>query len=354
MRKSKLFLITSLVCLTTSSFGQSPEGISGKFDFIPGEKIIFFDDFTNDPIGEFPAKWNSNIGGDIVVSESVAGKWLRMKAQGGNYIPELDMKFPDNVTIEFDVLINDNADFAVTYYSEQKYDINSFGVPGEAGSEVMLSWASPEFKSYSTNESDEGKEILSSNDQFPLPINKVTHVSIWIQKNRYRLYLDTEKIFDIPKGVFSGFVYNRFRFETSNSSSDILIGNFRMAVGSPDTRNQLITKGRFSTSGILFDVNSDKIKAESHACIKEIATVLKENAGIKVIIIGHTDSDGDEIKNLDLSKRRALSVKNYLRDEFGVDVSNVSTDGKGESEPVADNATPEGKAQNRRVEFIKQ
>lgn len=354
MKKSMLHLMLILVCLTNSSFGQSPKGISSKFDFIPGEKIIFFDDFANEPIGEFPAKWNSNIGGDIVAPEGIPGKWLRMKAQGGNYIPELDMKFPDNVTIEFDLLITDNADFVATYYSEQKYDINAYGVPGEAGSETMLSWSTSEFKSYSTNESDEGKEISSTNDQFPLPINKVTHVSIWIQKSRYRLYLDTEKIFDIPKGVFSGFVYNRFRFETSNSSSDILIGNFRMAVGSPDTRNQLITKGRFSTSGILFDVNSDKIKAESHACIKEIAQVLNENKGTKILIVGHTDSDGDEVKNLDLSRRRAISVKNYLKNEFGVDILNISTDGKGETEPVADNKTPEGKAQNRRVEFIKE
>lgn len=354
MKKSVLHLSLFLVCLTNSSFGQSSKGISGKFDFIPGEKIIFFDDFANDPIGEFPAKWNSNIGGDIVTHEGSNGKWLRMKAQGGNYIPELDMKFPDNTTIEFDLLITDNADFVVTYYSEQKYDVNSYGVPGEAGSEAMLSWSTSDFKSYSTNESDEGKEILSSNDQFPLPINKVTHVSIWIQKSRYRLYLDTEKIFDIPKGVFSGFVYNRFRFETSNSSTDILIGNFRIAVGSPDTRNQLITKGRFSTSGILFDVNSDKIKVESHACIKEIAQVLNETKGTKILIVGHTDSDGDEVKNLDLSKRRAISVKNYLKNEFGVDVLNVNTDGKGETEPVADNKTPEGKAQNRRVEFIKE
>lgn len=354
MRKNFLFSVSLLICFSTFGLGQSSKGVSGKFDFIPGDKIIFFDDFTNDPIGDFPAKWNSNIGGDVVSTEVAVGKWLRMKAQGGNYFPGLDVNFPDNVTIEFDVLINDNADFAVTYYSEENFDVNSYGVPGEAGSEVMLSWASLEYKSYSTRESDEGKEIMSSSDQFPLPINRVTHVSIWIQKSRYRLYLNTEKIFDIPRGIFLNSVYNRFRFETSNSSSDILISNFKIAVGLPDTRNQLITKGRFSTSGILFDVGSDNIKAESYACIKEIASVLKENPGSKLLILGHTDSDGDELKNLDLSKRRALSVKNYLRDEFDVDVTNIFTEGKGEAEPVAGNNTTEGKAQNRRVEFIRE
>jgi outer membrane protein OmpA-like peptidoglycan-associated protein len=354
MKRTVLILTCVLTSFTGKVLGQASGTISGKFDFIPGEKVIFFDDFTNDPVGEFPAKWNSNVGGDIVTHEGSQGKWLRMKAQGGNYIPTLDMKFPENITVEFDVLFPDNAEFVTSYYSEQQQDINANGVPGEAGSEVTLSWSGTEFKSYSTNESDEGKEIASTNDNVSIKLNKVTHVAMWIQKSRYRLYFDTEKVFDIPNGVFQKFVYNRFRFSTSNSESDILIGNFKIAVGAPDTRNQLITKGRFSTSGILFDVNSDKIKAESHACIKEIATVLKENPGVKVAIVGHTDSDGDEAKNLDLSKRRALAVKNYLKDQFGVDITNVRTDGKGEGEPMAANTTPEGKAQNRRVEFIKE
>ena len=168
------------------------------------------------------------------------------------------------------------------------------------------------------------------------------------------MYIGTEKIFDLPRGVFSKFVYNRVRFETSNSSSDILIGNFKIAVGAPDTRNQLLTSGRFSTSGILFDVNSDKIKNESYACIKDIAAALKESPDASFQIIGHTDSDGDEAKNLDLSKRRAISVKNYLSKEFGIDTSRMITDGKGEAQPVAANTTAEGKAQNRRVEFVKQ
>lgn len=343
------FLLTSLCLL-----GQEVETISGKYDFLAGEKIIFFDDFTSEPVGEFPAKWNSNIGGDIVTISSNNGRWLRMKAQGGNYIPELDLKFPENVTIEFDVYITDDVDFKTTFYSEENYDLNAYGVPGEAGSETTFTNGTVEFSSYSTDESNSGKEILSSNEQFLVPVNRVTHVAIWIQKSRYRLYLATNKVFDIPKGVFQKYAYNRFRFETSNSPTDIMISNFKIAVGAPDTRNQLTTTGRFSTTGILFDVNSDKIKPESHACIKEIAQILKENPGIKIKVIGHTDSDGDAAKNIELSKRRAESVKKYLVSMFGIDTTTITTDGKGESEPLSDNKTTEGKAQNRRVEFIKE
>lgn len=353
--KKSVFL-SLLLCIWSANliFGQSSSSVSGKFDFIPGEKIIFFDDFSSDPIGEFPAKWNTNIGGDVVTYNDTQGKWLRMKAQGGNYIPELDIKFPENVTIEFDVVISDNAEFNVTYYSEAQFDIGAYGVPGEAGAEVNISYAQHNFHNYSTDESDQGKEFDNSSDILPLQNDEITHVSIWIQKSRYRMYIGTEKIFDLPRGVFSKFVYNRVRFETSNSSSDILIGNFKIAVGAPDTRNQLLTSGRFSTSGILFDVNSDKIKNESYACIKDIAAALKESPDASFQIIGHTDSDGDEAKNLDLSKRRAISVKNYLSKEFGIDTSRMITDGKGEAQPVAANTTAEGKAQNRRVEFVKQ
>ncbi|MEZ4901156.1 MAG: OmpA family protein [Spirosomataceae bacterium] len=131
------------------------------------------------------------------------------------------------------------------------------------------------------------------------------------------------------------------------------ISDLRVSVGAPDTRNKLLSEGKFSTTGILFDVNSDKIKPESYGVLKDIAGVLTENANVKVRIVGHTDSDGDATKNLDLSKRRAASVKASLATEFGIDAARMETDGKGQTQPAASNTTPEGKANNRRVEFIK-
>lgn len=126
-----------------------------------------------------------------------------------------------------------------------------------------------------------------------------------------------------------------------------------MAVGAPDMRNKLITEGKLVTYGIYFDSGSDKIKPESAGTMKEIASVLKENPTIKIKIIGHTDSDGDEAKNLDLSKRRSLSVKGALSSEYGIEAMRIETDGKGETEPIAPNGTFEGKARKRRVELIK-
>jgi outer membrane protein OmpA-like peptidoglycan-associated protein len=133
-----------------------------------------------------------------------------------------------------------------------------------------------------------------------------------------------------------------------------LIGNLKFAGGAPDTRNKLITEGKFVTRGILFDVNSDKIKPESYGVLKDIANVLTENSSVKVKIVGHTDSDGKDADNLSLSKRRAESVKSSLVKDFGIDAARLDTDGKGASQPVDANNTAEGKANNRRVEFIKE
>ena len=132
-----------------------------------------------------------------------------------------------------------------------------------------------------------------------------------------------------------------------------MVSNVRYAVGAPDTRSKLITEGRFSTTGILFDVNSDRIKASSEGTLKEIAQVLKENPTVKIKIIGHTDADGADAANQTLSEKRAVSVKNTLSADFGIAADRMTTEGKGESQPVDKNDTPQGKANNRRVEFLK-
>jgi outer membrane protein OmpA-like peptidoglycan-associated protein len=80
---------------------------------------------------------------------------------------------------------------------------------------------------------------------------------------------------------------------------------------------------------------------------------MQNNPSIKFKIIGHTDSDGDNNSNQILSEKRAESVKNYLISNFNIFSKNLIPEGKGESNPVKDNNTLDGKAENRRVEFVK-
>src|SRR5690606_26084773 len=127
-------------------------------------------------------------------------------------------------------------------------------------------------------------------------------ISIWRQKQRLRVYLNGEKIWDIPRAFDATSSYNALTIGSAGAYAKnedfYLLNNIRLAIGAPDTRAKLITEGKFVTSGILFDVNKDVVKAESYGTLKDIANVLKENSGVRVKIVGHTDSDGDDAANL--------------------------------------------------------
>jgi OOP family OmpA-OmpF porin len=330
-----------------------------KFDFVQGEKVIFYEDFSQDNVGDFPGKWNTNGSGEVVTLNKFPGKWLNMKMNGVFY-PELKDKFPDNYTIEFDVIYqvaptrssgnNMQLDLISTIPGERMDGL----VPGNGGFQIqassyycsVLNWGGGQYGDISNQ-----KDMTTLLDNNGKPVR----VSIWVQKQRVRIYFNQTKVYDIPRMIPAGIVIDRARFVEGGDQEgfELYISNFRLAFGAPDTRNKLITEGKFVTRGIRFDSGSDKIKPDSYGTLKEIAGVLNDNPTVRVKIVGHTDTDGNEKSNLELSKRRAASIKNSLVSEFGIDASRMETDGKGQTQPVSDNNTTEGKANNRRVEFIK-
>jgi outer membrane protein OmpA-like peptidoglycan-associated protein len=279
---------------------------------------------------------------------------------------------PENFTLEFEVVTRYRTNnllgynFMIYKSANPRKDIGEAYLTDAcfrfdwAGCSSGLSYITYENgEEMGKNEDLSSQKLACSGDDFEIPAN--AKFSLWRQKNRLRLYLNEEKVLDIPQAFNSTLKYNVFKlgakqmnFSNGRQHDDqFFVSNFRYAVGAPDTRSKLITTGKFSTTGILFDVNSDKINPSSYGTLKEIATVLKENPTVKVKIIGHTDSDGDAAANVTLSQKRAAAVKETLSKEFGIDGSRLQTDGKGAAEPAADNTSAQGKANNRRVEFIK-
>ncbi|MEO7966757.1 MAG: OmpA family protein, partial [Gemmatimonadaceae bacterium] len=102
-------------------------------------------------------------------------------------------------------------------------------------------------------------------------------------------------------------------------------------------------------SGLLFDFDSDAIASTAASNLRSLASSLEKYPDSDLLIVGHTDSQGSDQYNMDLSKRRAESTANYLSTQ-GVDRTRLHTDGKGESEPVTDNSSEVEQARNRRVE----
>jgi OmpA-OmpF porin, OOP family len=345
-----------------------------KYDFIPGDKVIAIEDFMQDAIGDFPDKWNTNGSGEVVTINDKPGHWLQLTGPGISY-PEFIKDLPENFTFEFDLVSNPDMSYYSTAFTfnfvalpnEKQYPlwgqfpgnwevkINGVRVflhPQNAGNTAgMTGYECWENGAVALkNESGDLKQFYGTEGR------NFVHVAIWRQKQRLRVYVNEEKVWDIPKAFQQGVKYTNILFNNDgyNSETDrYSFSNLKLAVGAPDTRNKLITEGKFVTRGILFDVNSANIKSESYGVLKDIATVLTENPDVRVKIVGHTDSDGDETQNMDLSRKRAEAVKASLSKNFGINSSRMETEGKGESQPADVNTTAAGKANNRRVEFIK-
>lgn len=329
-----------------------------KYDFVPGEKVIFFEDFSQDAVGDFPALWNTNGSAEVVTTNLFPGKWMKFVMRECVWTDAL-LKLPDNYTIEFDVIPiagEENRMAGWNVRLMQAKNVKSWdsgSAPGQGGFYFSIEYfGRPGYGTWLYGNECEQLKLsgYKEGEGYKEKENQNYHIAIWVQKTRIRLYQNQDKLFDAPKAFPEGCVKpDRLRFENGAA----MLSNIRIAVGAPDMRNKLMTEGKLVTYGIYFDVNKDVVKPESYGTLKEIATILNEVPDVKVKITGFTDSDGADAANLDLSKRRAASVKNELVKSFGVNGDRLVTDGLGEGQPVAPNDTPANKALNRRVEFLK-
>lgn len=334
---------------------------NGKSEVDAGGTIIFEDHFEQDALGDFPAQWNTNGSGSIVTINGVQGKWLSV-AHNSIVHPVLTKKLPENCIIEFDLFLSSDGSqrtpliqFGLTpvkdILKEDIYRKNKFFI-------AVNRYDEADGKSVEYGISD----VIGNKNDFPLTsyLNKVLHVAIAINKTRVRLYLADEKLVDLPRAITPDMMHNFFfnnTYVVPASELGMLVGNVKITSSDVDARSllvkQLMEEGKTSTTEILFDVNSDVIKQESFGIVNQFGDALVKNPSLKIKITGHTDSDGADAANLELSKKRAAAVKAFLTENFPVTGSRIQTDGKGETQPVDDNKTASGKANNRRVEFTK-
>jgi OmpA-OmpF porin, OOP family len=351
--------------------GDPGIGAYVKYDFVPGEKVIYANDFATDAMGELPVGWNSNGTGAVVTLAGLKGNWAQLH-QNSVYLTDNKDSLTQNFTVEFDLVLrrtNPKAPFPLLAFG-----VLASGELAPAANELLKGTTNTfatelKIQPYDNNGShlhfnswELRKRYLATDikkyGELQQQFNKVIHVAMQVQKERLRIWFNETKLYDLPRAIAPGTVINQLYFDVKRyGGADAEVGyavsNIKIAKGLPDTRHKLVEEGKFSTTGILFDVNSATIKPESAGVLKEIADVLKQFPDIKVKIIGHTDSDGSDVANLDLSKRRAAAVREALSKEYVIDAARMESDGKGESAPMGDNKLREGKAQNRRVEFVK-
>ena len=356
--------ITTLVLLSAFlvSNAQSTSKNAAS-DFAPGNKVLFEEKFSQDNEGDFPVNWFTNSSGEIITIDNT--KWLQVSDKG-SFSPLNVTKLPENFTFEFDVTTTGNFNFYSTslnvVFTEKTTKADNVWNTVFKRKEAMICSVHPAKQlagtigTSSISVISEKKEIMKNKvdvANFNKNNNKV-RVQVWRQKNRFRMYVDGKKVWDLPT-AFGDAKYNQIIFfigTYKNTKDKFFISNLRLAEAGEDGRHKLIETGSFTTNEILFDTNKATIKATSKTVLNELGDALKENQKVRVRIIGHTDGDGKESDNLKLSEKRAEAVALYFLTNYGISKSRVEIIGKGESEPLSNNDSEEGKKQNRRVEFI--
>ena len=328
---------------------KAAEMAYAKSDFVPGDEIIFDDPMDNEKLGEFPSQWDL-ISGTSEVVMAAGKKGFEFTSYNENLVPL--MKNPrnylgDEFTVEFDFLsVGAKSDhslwFKIAFWQKDGKEYSplmSFEKPGKLeDTRYWYHWSSPSDNS------------AGGDGNIRLDYDTWHHIAMSFNKRAWKVYINGERIINVPNvkeppGWFDVSTWNPGR-------GSMLFTNFRVAKGAVPLYDRMMSDGKFITYGITFDVGKSTIKPESMGEINRITTLMKENPDLKFSVEGHTDSTGNAATNQTLSEARSQAVVDKLV-ENGVAADRLKAAGKGQTTPIADNATDEGKAKNRRVEFVK-
>lgn len=320
------------------------EGAWANYDFQPGDQILLYDDFTADEIGDFPRRLEL-VEGSFELVEWEGGRYLRATSNGLIAIP-LGSTLPERFTVEFPLNLQHAGAYArlmpgrAYFGPDRKYSGSVVSVePTRAGIRPSGGGAP-------------GPTAMGT-FEYGRITKSVVPVRVMADGAHMKVYLGDQRVANVPNAVFPRADTLFLALNAAREKQPILIGAIRVAGGGRDLYDRLAQDGRVTTHGILFATNSDRIRPESTPTLTEIGKMLQEHAELRIAIEGHTDSDGEEAYNQTLSERRAAAVKAHIIEAYGIDQGRLETAGFGESRPVADNATPEAKQQNRRVELVR-
>jgi outer membrane protein OmpA-like peptidoglycan-associated protein len=340
---------------------KDPEMAYRNFDFVAGDEIIFDDDVAGEQIGEFPSKWDL-IEGEAEIAKMNGENVIVMK-QGAKIRPlmkDIYNYLGDVFTIEFDYWFTyqKESEYHGTYWlyltspKQKWYQSNNFytRLPGflrhwdkerEDGKVGFSYWWNT-----TSNESRSGdRDVL-------LETGKWVHISLSFNKRAMKIYVNETRIANIPN-MTNDIGWMTLTYGGGDDHRSGYIRNIRIAKGAVPLYDRMMTDGKIISYGITFDVGKATLKPESLGEINRIVSLMNENPTIKFSVEGHTDNTGKADANLKLSQSRSQAVVDKMM-ELGIAADRLTATGKGQANPISDNTTDEGRAKNRRVEFVKQ
>ena len=333
---------------TTASGGSAKsmrpgEGAWQSYDFVPGDRVIYYEDFADSPIGDFPRRIEF-VEGNMEVAEWEGSRYLFVNGSATFEIP-LPENLPEDFTIEIEAYLPKNF---VIYFHEGS------SAPHKSINDMYR----VEFRT--DHQLDlEGGLMRGGKTLSGGAIGRdlgFFDARLMVSGSYAKVYANEMRVANVPNSEIARVdkLLVELKRGDYRSTDPALIGEIRIAEGGKRILyDELEASGRVATQGIYFDSGSDRLRPESTPTLKEIGRMLQDHGDLRVRIEGHTDSVGEDADNLDLSGRRAAAVKSFLVETYGVDDSRLETEGFGETKPVDDNTTSEGRQNNRRVELVK-
>jgi OmpA-OmpF porin, OOP family len=313
-----------------------------NYDFIPGDRVLFYTDYAEDKVGNFPERLEFKEG-NMEVAELGSRRLLRATSASTLVIP-LPEVLPQRFTVEIDVINRPSLD-------GWAFELQGGAVHKRDRSTSSITWGSDGAGLFGGG----GGEVQISNDDVSRARyrGKPAQLRVLGDGKYIKVYLDERRLVNVPNANFERAKALNLVLQARSQENPIYVGRIRVAESRTSIYDDLAAKGHVGTQGILFDTGNDHLRPESGPTLKEIATMLEQHAELRLRIEGHTDNVGDKAANLSLSERRAASVMGALVKDYHIQAGRLESKGLGDTKPVGKNTTPEGRQNNRRVELVK-
>ncbi len=337
-----------------------------KCDFVPGDDLFFEDDFQQERLGEFPLRWDL-FDGYVEIASLEGRKVMAFTDNGlGQVTPNMKDKWawlPDSFTLEFDLYlapINEEEEstlgMEVIFGSRGQSDYyNAGSVVGfyycENGSSNM-EWS---LNKPGSDMRSSGQKALGLNtgttdyaSDSPIKAGEWNHFAFSFNKRAFKGYVNGFRVINVPAMEAPGYFY----FNSTSPYRFSGISNVRLCEGAVPLYDRLINDGKIVSYNITFETGKAELKQESIIELQRIAALMEQYPDLAFEVVGHTDNTGSDKVNDPLSQQRAETIVAALV-ELGINEARLTPVGKGSHEPLVSNKTPEGRAKNRRVEFVK-
>ncbi len=330
-----------------------------KCDFVPGDDLFFEDDFQQERLGEFPLRWDL-FDGYVEIASLEGRKVMAFTDNGlGQVTPNMKDKWawlPDSFTLEFDLYlapINEEEEstlgMEVIFGSRGQSDYyNAGSVVGfyycENGSSNM-EWS---LNKPGSDMRSSGQKALGLNtgttdyaSDSPIKAGEWNHFAFSFNKRAFKGYVNGFRVINVPAMEAPGYFY----FNSTSPYRFSGISNVRLCEGAVPLYDRLINDGKIVSYNITFETGKAELKQESIIELQRIAALMEQYPDLAFEVVGHTDNTGSDKVNDPLSQHALV--------ELGINEARLTPVGKGSHEPLVSNKTPEGRAKNRRVEFVK-